>query len=164
MTAEFDAVYYASYRSVLRAVVLLVPSREHAHDLVQDAFAKAFARWDTVGALEAPDLWVRRVAINAAIDGGRREKSRRRAYVRLAGGAEHAPGPDAASVDVARALAALPAAQRRAIVLYYLLDMAVAEIAADTGRPVGTVKADLSRGRAALAATLRTPLEANHDV
>jgi RNA polymerase sigma-70 factor, ECF subfamily len=39
--------------------------------------------------------------------------------------------------------------------LYHLCDRTVAEIAAETGAPIGTVKARLARGRAALAAQLR---------
>ena len=51
-----------------------------------------------------------------------------------------------------------PAAQRRALVLHYLLDHSIAEIAAETGASAGTVKSWLSRGRAGLAAILRTEL------
>ncbi len=49
----------------------------------------------------------------------------------------------------------MPAEQRRALVLYYVCDLSVAQIAAETGVPDGTVKARLARGRAALAPHLR---------
>ena len=52
------------------------------------------------------------------------------------------------------ALRQLPAAQREAIALHYLADLPINEVAAATGVPVGTVKARLSRGRAALAVLL----------
>jgi RNA polymerase sigma-70 factor (ECF subfamily) len=48
----------------------------------------------------------------------------------------------------------VPAEQRRALVLYHLCDLSVAQIAAETGAPEGTVKARLARGRAALAREL----------
>jgi RNA polymerase sigma-70 factor (ECF subfamily) len=48
----------------------------------------------------------------------------------------------------------LPADQRRAVVLHHLCDVPVRNIASETGVPVGTVKARLSRGRAALALLL----------
>jgi RNA polymerase sigma-70 factor (ECF subfamily) len=38
-----------------------------------------------------------------------------------------------------------------AIVLHHLCDLSVEQVASETGAPVGTVKARLSRGRAALA-------------
>jgi RNA polymerase sigma-70 factor (ECF subfamily) len=39
-------------------------------------------------------------------------------------------------------------------VLFHLCDVPIEQIAADTGAPVGTVKARLARGRAALAGLL----------
>jgi RNA polymerase sigma-70 factor (ECF subfamily) len=54
-------------------------------------------------------------------------------------------------VALIAALAKLPADQRVAIVLHHLTDLPVAEVARETGVPVGTVKARLSRGRRALA-------------
>ena len=49
----------------------------------------------------------------------------------------------------------MSADQRRALVLYHVADLTVEEIAAETGVRPGTVKARLSRGRAALAPHLR---------
>jgi RNA polymerase sigma factor (sigma-70 family) len=57
------------------------------------------------------------------------------------------------------ALRTLPVPQRRALVLHYLLDRSVAEIAGETGASVNTVKSWLSRGRAALAAVLAETLQ-----
>jgi RNA polymerase sigma-70 factor (ECF subfamily) len=59
----------------------------------------------------------------------------------------------------------LPAAQRQALALYYLLDRSVGQIAAETGVSTGTVKSWLSRGRAGLAAALDPTLVAEgvHD-
>lgn len=54
------------------------------------------------------------------------------------------------------ALRQLPQAQRLAIVLHHLCDLSVEQVASETGAPVGTVKARLSRGRAALAKQLGT--------
>jgi len=44
-------------------------------------------------------------------------------------------GPGPASVDLTRALAQLPANQRQAVVLHYLADMPVADIAIFVARP-----------------------------
>ncbi len=52
------------------------------------------------------------------------------------------------------ALKQLPEPTRRAIVLHHLCDLPVDQVAAEMGVPVGTVKARLSRGRAALASLL----------
>jgi RNA polymerase sigma-70 factor (ECF subfamily) len=51
---------------------------------------------------------------------------------------------------IVAALQRLPEEQRRAIVLHHLCDLSVEQVAAEVGAPTGTVKARLSRGRAAL--------------
>jgi RNA polymerase sigma-70 factor (ECF subfamily) len=58
---------------------------------------------------------------------------------------------------IVAALQRLPEEQRRAIVLYHLCDLSVDQVAAETGVPAGTVKARLSRGRAALRRILGVP-------
>jgi len=63
------------------------------------------------------------------------------------------PGPD--RIAFVEALRKVPAEQRRALVLYHLVDLTVQQIAAETRVRPGTVKARLARGRAALAPYLR---------
>jgi RNA polymerase sigma-70 factor (ECF subfamily) len=72
-------------------------------------------------------------------------------------------GPTPERVALVAALATLPAAQRRAMVLRYLADLTVAEIAERENVAEGTVKSWLSRGRAALAVQLR-PAHADQEV
>jgi RNA polymerase sigma-70 factor, ECF subfamily len=55
---------------------------------------------------------------------------------------------------VAEALRSLPLDQRKVVVLHHLLDLPVAQVAAELGVPVGTVKSRLARARSALAARL----------
>jgi len=59
------------------------------------------------------------------------------------------PGDD--HLELMAALRQINPEQRRAIVLHHLCDLSVEEVAHETTSPVGTVKARLSRGRAALA-------------
>jgi RNA polymerase sigma-70 factor (ECF subfamily) len=56
----------------------------------------------------------------------------------------------------------IPEAQRRVVVLHHLVGMSVEEVAQETGAPTGTVKARLSRGRAALAELLRDRPRIDH--
>ena len=58
-------------------------------------------------------------------------------------------GPD--HVAIVTALAQVDRDQREAVVLHYLADLGVAEIAAELGIPEGTVKSRLSRARVRLA-------------
>lgn len=165
MDPGFDELYYSHYTAILRGTLVLAATPEDAHDAVQEAFARALARWPDVSRLENPGAWVRHVAINAAIDHRRSARSRLRAYRRLLGrGPEPVAAADAASVDVVRALRRLKPSHRQAIVLHYLMDLPVAEIADLTGKPEGTVKTDLARGRAALARELDEPKAVVADV
>jgi RNA polymerase sigma-70 factor (ECF subfamily) len=67
------------------------------------------------------------------------------------------------SVVLVAALRRLPPDQRLALVLFHIVELSVAEIAAETGVAVGTVKARLSRGRQALSVLLSsTESESNH--
>lgn len=64
------------------------------------------------------------------------------------------PGPSGDGIDLRRALAALPRAQREVIVLQDL-GLDIAGIARQLDIPEGTVKSRLSRARAVLAPLLR---------
>jgi len=69
---------------------------------------------------------------------------------------------DEAAEDVRRALARLAPHYRDAVILYEMHGLSYGEIAAICAVDIGTVRSRLSRGRAALAKTLRThALDAN---
>jgi RNA polymerase sigma-70 factor (ECF subfamily) len=123
-----------------------------AQDLVQEAFCRALPRWPKLSTYDDPVAWLRRVAFNLANSRWRRAKVSAR-YLQ-AQRERHAEGPNPDRVVAVAALAKLPPVQRRAMVMYYLADMSVAEIAAEEDVPAGTVKSWLYRGRTALAGLL----------
>jgi RNA polymerase sigma-70 factor (ECF subfamily) len=96
---------------------------------------------------------VRTTAYRLAVSRWRRATRGHGADRALAAPATGAP-PDESYVALVAALGQLPLEQRRALVLHHLCDLPVADVARETGAPVGTVKTRLSRGRAALAALL----------
>jgi RNA polymerase sigma-70 factor (ECF subfamily) len=69
-------------------------------------------------------------------------------------GLQQGTPPDAERVALVAALRQLPEPQRRVLVLHHVCDLPVHEVAAEVGAPEGTVKARLSRGRAALRTVL----------
>jgi DNA-directed RNA polymerase specialized sigma24 family protein len=148
----FDEFYEGTRGAILRAVVLVTGSDAEAQDCVQEAYVRAAARWGTLRRDDAGG-WVRRVALNLALDGHRRRSVRRRLALRVS---EPPParGPGVAHVAVVAAVRALPRAQQEAVVLHYLLDLPVAQVARELDRPEGTVKAQLSRARDQLAVLL----------
>ena len=149
----FDDFYHAHFRGLVVQLAAYTGDRSQAQDLVQDAFCQAFTRWDRVAGYDDPLAWVRRVAWNLAHNRWRRLRTaqaylRRQRETHVAG-----PNPDRVAVDAALAL--LPPRQRRAVILHYLADLSVAEIADQERVAEGTVKSWLHRGRTALAAHLR---------
>lgn len=151
---EFDAFYTASFARVVGQVHAMIGDRDEAQECVQEAFVRAWSHRTQLERAHAPEAWVRTTAYRLAVSRWRRVVRSRRAPDRaLQAGPEPAP-PDPDRVALVAALRRLPEEQRRAIVLHHLADLPVAQVAAETGAPVGTVKARLSRGRAALALLL----------
>ncbi|GAA3394356.1 SigE family RNA polymerase sigma factor [Cryptosporangium minutisporangium] len=153
---EFATFYAAHFPTLCKQLYAYTGDRGEAQDVVQEAFARGWARWSTIRAYDEPAAWVRTVAWRLTIS---RWRKARRALAFLSGQREEpvAPPPDPAHVALVAALSTLPTKHRRAIVLHYLADLPVAEIAASERVAGGTVKSWLHRGRTALAAQLSEP-------
>ena len=121
-----------------------------ANDVAQEAFVRALLHWPRVGSYDRPDLWVQRVAVRLAIKAAKQAQRRGRA-VEDTDLVMHAAPQD---LDLIRQISTLPAAQRAAIVLHYLEDRPVAEVADMMQCSVPTAKVHLHRGRKRLAILL----------
>ena len=147
---DFDAFYAASAPSIVRQVHAFTGDLAEAQDCVQEAYARAWQRWAKVREYDVPAAWVRQVACRLAVSRFRRVQVGRGLLPRT----QVVPELDPSRVALVAALRQLPEAQRLAIVLHHVADLSVEDVARETGVPVGTVKARLSRGRAALALLL----------
>ncbi len=152
-TADFDAFYQASARRVLLYLYAVCGDLADAQDLTQEAYARAWQHWPKVSGYDNPEGWVRAAGWRLAANRWRGLRRRWAAQARM-GPPEVTASPSPDRVAVAAALQRLPAAQRQAVALHYLLDMSVNDIALSVGAPAGTVKARLSRARTALAGLL----------
>jgi RNA polymerase sigma-70 factor (ECF subfamily) len=150
---DFEEFCAASSHGLTMQLYAYLGDLHEAQDLVQEAFCRAYARWNKVRHYDEPAAWVRRVAWNLATSRLRRQRTAQR-FIALQRGEGQVPGPDPDRVALTRALAAIPANQRKALVLHHMAQLTVPEIAKQEGVPDGTVKSWLSRGRAALAAQL----------
>jgi RNA polymerase sigma-70 factor, ECF subfamily len=148
--AEFEELYRHAYPLVVAAVTLLTGSRTIAEDAVQEAFARAWNRWERLAGYDAPLAWVRRVAMNIAVS---RWRSLRREHRLTVPASEGAARLDRAAdwVDLQAALLRLPTRQRRAVVLSAVVGLSTDEIAAEMSVAPATVRSWLSRTRRALA-------------
>jgi RNA polymerase sigma-70 factor (sigma-E family) len=148
-------LYHASYRRLVTQLYAFTTDLTEAQDVVSEAFARALARPRGLKDIDVPEAWLRTVAVNLVRRRWRRRQVldgilRRDQPVRPTA----APAPSPERADLREALAALPRAYREVIVLHYLADLPVAEVAEVLRIPAGTVKSRLHRGRAALAAQL----------
>jgi len=154
--ADFDEVFTAEFPRLVGIAGLIVGDRGRAREIVQESFARALARWDRVGRYDSPQAWLTTVTVRQAVRA--RDRSRREPPVgdhALGGGPT--PGP-ASAVEarllVQQALRELPPQQRAVVVLHHLEDRPIAEVAELLGVRQGTVKTQLSRARARIAALL----------
>ena len=138
----------------MNAVALASGSYPAAEDAVQEALVRAWIRSERGEQVESLPAWVTAVALNLTRSGWRTAMAERRARRRVPERSVMAGTPSDETVDVARALEALPRRQREVAVLRYLLEMSTAEVAATLGITEGTVKSSLARARAHLVEAL----------
>ena len=149
----FAAFYAGSYRRLLGQLFAVTGDLAEAENALQEAYARAFARWSRVGDYDLPEAWVRRVAINLAAMAERSLRRQARALLRL-GPPPLVPELSPDLLDLRDALAALPLGQRQVIVLHHLVGLPVEEVARELRLAPGTVKSRLARGRVAMAGSL----------
>jgi RNA polymerase sigma-70 factor (ECF subfamily) len=152
--SDFDDFYYATAHRLLRYAYAMTGDMGTAQDLTQEAYIRAWQHRRRLSQYEHPEAWLRLVVTRLANDRSRRRKVQQRAEAQ-ARPPEPVPPPSEDAIMLAAALRQIPARQRRAVALHYLLDMSVNDIAWETGTNVGTVKSLLSRGRTSLAEALR---------
>jgi RNA polymerase sigma-70 factor (ECF subfamily) len=144
---SFEQMYRAEYGSVFRAVYLLCGDQAMAEDATQEAFARALERWRRLEGRSWAAGWVVTTALNIS-----RRALRRRPEPVLV---EKNPSPDPDELlDLRMAVHSLPRRQQEAVVLHYLSDLPVEDVARAMGTAPGTVKAHLNRAREAIASKL----------
>jgi RNA polymerase sigma-70 factor (sigma-E family) len=142
---EEFAEYVAMSRPALwRTAYLLCGNVAQADDLVQSALLKLYVAWPRLVRGDRLDGYARRIITNSHIDETRRPW--RRETEPLEG---NEPAAEMANEDhgaLIRALKALPAGQRRVVVLRHYWGLSVAETATDLGISEGTVKSQCAIG------------------
>jgi RNA polymerase sigma-70 factor (ECF subfamily) len=146
---EFEGFYRRERDALARLCYLTTLDVDAAADAAQEAMLRAWQRWESLASGD-PAAWVRTVALNLCRSRWRRIQRELRLAPRLFVRADEQHQPR--DLDMVQALRGLSARQREAIVLHYLADLPVDDIAAAMGVSPGAVKRHLSRGRQALAA------------
>ncbi len=145
-------VFAASYRKLVVQLYGIVGNAGEAEDLVQEAFVRAYAAGSRFTRVDNPEAWLRTTAVNLHRNRWRKMRNFGRIKHRITAPPD-LPGLEE-HLEVVDALRQLPENLRVVLVLHYLADRQVAQIADELRIAEGTVKSRLSRGRDAMAALL----------
>jgi RNA polymerase sigma-70 factor, ECF subfamily len=163
-TEAVEALFDRYWPYAWRTAYAVTANRALADDAAQEAIEKAFAALERFDESRPFGPWLKRIAVNRAIDLLR--KNSRLEVARDVEAAFHDWSVREEAEDdlrlwaVTDAVAALGEAKRLVVVLHYWLDLPLEEVAGALGLPVGTVASRLARARA----ELRVVLEEQHVV
>ncbi len=145
----FASFFEREHRRLVGALYLLTGDLAEAEDLAQEAMARVFERWERVRAMESPTGYVFRVAYNLNRRRLRRLGLQARKHLATRGAADPTEAAEARS-DLMRAMGDLPPPQRAALILVEFVGMTSEEAGRALGIAAGSVRARLSKGRAAI--------------
>jgi RNA polymerase sigma-70 factor (ECF subfamily) len=162
---QLDALgqlYDRHQRMVYRTAVAITGDPDAAADLLQDVFLRLHRFVLHVDPQRPLEPWLYRMTANLAYTWLKRHNRWTRSLEDvaewLAGSKKQTPSvqaeANAAWLELRQAIVALPFQQRVVVVLYYLNDLSLQEIAEILDIPEGTVKSRLHYGRLALRSNL----------
>jgi RNA polymerase sigma-70 factor (sigma-E family) len=156
---EFAEFFTARFDGARRIAYAMCGNWSDAEEIAQHAFVRVYARWAKVR-IETVDAYLRTVLTRVFLDTRRRGRSRERVVAELP---ERPVQPDHSSHErmaMQAALMAVPPGQRAVLVLRYVADLSVEQVADALGCSAGTVKSQTARG----LATLREAYRGNTDL
>lgn len=145
----FEDFVHATGDRMFRTAVLLTGDRHLAADLVQSAYATAFARWRLVSRADNPAAYTRTILTRTFLSDRRRKRV---TEVPLEAGRDRGTRPldPALRLSLLDALATLPAKDRAILVLRYFEDLPVATVADQLGLTESACRTRASRALARL--------------
>ncbi len=148
---RFERFCTEDHASIANALGWALGNHDLGREATDEAFARAFERWNTVDAMANPAGWVYRVGLNW----GRRRIWRRNKERQLLETIDLSEHRDCyIDQDLAAALATLPIKFRSVVVLRHLLGYSERDTAEALGISPGTAKSRMSRGLERLRAHL----------
>ena len=149
---RFEQVVRAYANDLFRYLYWLCRDRAQAEDLVQEAFARAWAAWESQRDERAVKAWLFTIARHEFARLHERKALDVDPEADLEALVARGPTDPSLALDLRKAFALLPATYRDPLLLQVLAGLSSAEIAAALGTTEDNVNARLSRGRKALRA------------
>ena len=163
--AAFEDLLAANGAAMRRLAYSMLGSEAAMDDVLQTAYVRAFRALPDFDGRSQFGTWLHRIVANAAVDELRRIARRGEVDLDALEGRAAASGPDPAHasdtrLDLANALAGLPADLRIIVLMVDAEGYSYDEVAEVVGIPPGTVASRLNRARAKLRPILETRSEA----
>lgn len=147
---QFVSWYSQAHPRVVTSLLLMTGDIDVAHEVADEAFARAFLHWGRVSQMASPTGWTCRVASNVLRRRGRRSQLEA-AVLRRRPPVPDVPPP---AGEAWEAVGRLPPRQRTTVVLRYVADLTEGEVAAFMGVSRSTVSAALVAARKSLGRML----------
>lgn len=149
--AEHDRLFTEYVNTQLeqlrRLAYALCQDAHRADDLVQEAITKLYLHWRTIDKVTNLDRYVRAIVVREFLNTQRLGWARR---VRLSDTPPEGKSPQSASIEdrlvLWAALKQMPPKQRAVVVLRFMCDLSVEDVADILGCSEGTVKSQTSAG------------------
>ncbi len=143
--SEFDAYYSATYEHVRRAMTLTFRDAALAEEITQEAFYQTLRRWSKVSLLDHPEGWTMITALNKGRDLHRRQvrHAAKRPLLLDPSSNQSVETRVDDQIMIATLLDGVTDRQRQALLLRYITQLTIPEIAVVMNCAEGTVKATL---------------------
>jgi len=155
---EFTVWLRENQKAFLKAAKVICFDTQNAEDVLQEALADVYKRWNKIREHENPEAYLMRVMVSKHADMRRKWLRRQQEKETSWDLAENIRDLVDQTDDVTQrllvqaALKSLSAAQRAVLVLIYEHGMVLREVAEVLQIPMGTAASHLARGKAAVAA------------
>lgn len=156
LSAYDDHTLYTEYAELVRRVIYRLRGQRELDDLVQDTFVKALSSRQSFREDSSVKTWLTRIAVNTAIDSGRKATVRKGIEPVEDADALAARSRDPAlALAIQQAVATLPEDWRAAFVLVVMEGFTAAEAAEALSEKPGTVRSRVHRAREQVRERLR---------
>jgi RNA polymerase sigma-70 factor (ECF subfamily) len=146
---DFSSLFRAEYLSLVRAFFLLTADAAEAEEIAQEAFARAFERWDRVSRMESPSGYVYRIGLNLNRHRLRHLGVRARRALAMRRDPVSDERPEL-RIEIAEAIASLTRGQREAFMLVEWLGVSVEDAARILRLAPASVRSRVHRARTTL--------------
>jgi RNA polymerase sigma-70 factor, ECF subfamily len=149
---DFGELVHAHQSMVFSLVYHFLHDRDLAEEVAQEVFLSLHLNLQRIQSAEHAGFWLRKVAVQRAIDETRRSRRRPQVALELVKepSVSASPGDPLLSEVLRRLIATLAEGPRAVVILRYQEDLDPAEIADILEMPLGTVKSHLQRSLALL--------------